>query len=115
MRLPPRPSVRCRKEGPYAQEEEVALDTMTLDSLGLPHRTNFRRAYLAGCGGRASERSLPSAATDRENIHTESCAWIPGEAEEAAAGKPAQGEDYPGRHALCIEDLNAGGGDHCGS
>lgn len=60
-------------------EGEIALDTLTLDSLGLPHRTG-ETVYLTWTPFSGGE-SVRSAFTlcgfwETESAHTESCAWI---------------------------------------
>ncbi len=67
------------QEGHMPEKEgEIALDTMTLDSLGIPHRTGtaVRLDWGDNEGNRQTEEFILCGWWDSESVHTESCAWI---------------------------------------
>lgn len=57
---------------------EIALDTMTLDSLGLPHETGkvIQLKWRDGEGTEHTDRFTLCGFWSGENVHSESCAWI---------------------------------------
>lgn len=57
---------------------EIALDTMTLDSLGLPHETGkvIQLKWRDGEGTEHTGRFTLCGFWSGENVHSESCAWI---------------------------------------
>ena len=75
-------------------EGEIALDTMTLDSLGLPHRTGIpiELNWLDVEGKEHSSQFILCGFWSGENIHTESCAWISPEEAEKLRQEAGTGE-----------------------
>lgn len=66
------------------REGEIALDTKTLDSLGIPHRTGTELSlrWKNQKGEERQDTFTLCGYWSRETMHTESCAWIaPEEAE----------------------------------
>ena len=83
------------EEGHMPREEgEIALDTMTLDSLGLPHRTGIpiELNWLDVEGKEHSSQFILCGFWSGENIHTESCAWISPEEAEKLRQEAGTGE-----------------------
>ena len=93
-----------RKEG------EIALDTMTLDSLGLPHRTgtSAELTWLDVEGQEHQTQFTICGFWSGENIHTESCAWISPDEAEKLRQEAGTGEKITlGVMLWHPEDLNA--------
>ena len=83
------------EEGHMPREEgEIALDTMTLDSLGLPHGTGIpiELNWLDVEGKEHSSQFILCGFWSGENIHTESCAWISPEEAEKLRQESGTGE-----------------------
>lgn len=91
------------------REGEIALDIMTLDSLGLRHKTGqkVRIQWQDGNGTEHTDTFVLCGYWSGENIHTESCAWIvPKEARRLLADSGAKESITLGVTLYQPEDLD---------